>query len=85
LPYRILELHEKGLISLWEKRFEPNTKPCHSEIKKNNKNKTARKRLSLANLMGAFALLAFGCLFSLLVFLSEMTISYLKTNSVIVM
>ncbi|EFX78843.1 hypothetical protein DAPPUDRAFT_104979 [Daphnia pulex] len=82
-----LELREIGLISQWEKQFEPNTKPCYSidENKNDNnrpKNKT-RQRLSLANLMGAFAVLAFGCFFSLLIFLAEMAFSHLKTISVL--
>jgi ionotropic glutamate receptor len=75
------------LIPHWEKQFEPNTKPCYSEDKRNdNKNNKQQRqqRLSLANLMGAFAVLAFGCLFSFLVFLAEMAISYFKTNRVIV-
>jgi hypothetical protein len=68
------------------KQFEPNTKPCYSEIKNDRNRKTdeTRQRLSLTNLMGAFAVLAFGCLFSLLVFLAEMAISHLKINNVIV-
>jgi ionotropic glutamate receptor len=76
------------LIPYWEKQFEPNTKPCYEDKRNDNKNKHQRQqrqqRLSLANLMGAFAVLAFGCLFSLLVFLAEMAISHLKINNIIV-
>jgi ionotropic glutamate receptor len=74
------------LIPYWEKQFEPNTKPCYKDKRNDNKNNKQQRqqRLSLANLMGAFAVLAFGCLFSLLVFLAEMAISHWKANSVIV-
>jgi hypothetical protein len=78
------------LIPYWEKQFEPNTKPCYSSGDKtdnnDNKNKQQRQlqRLSLDNLMGAFAVLAFGCLCSFLVFLAEMAIFHLKINNPIV-
>jgi hypothetical protein len=83
---RISELNEFGLISLWMKQFEPNTKPCYSEhIKDSRDRKTeTRQRLSLTNLMGAFAVLAVGYLLSLLIFLAEMAISHWKANVVIV-
>jgi ionotropic glutamate receptor len=81
-----MELREIGLISLWMKQFEPNTKPCYSEhIKDSRDRKTeTRQRLSLTNLMGAFAVLAVGYLLSLLIFLAEIAISHWKANSVIV-
>jgi hypothetical protein len=81
-----MELREIGLISLWMKQFEPNTKPCYSEnINDSRDRKTeTRQRLSLTNLMGAFAVLAVGYLLSLLIFLAEMAISHWKANSVIV-
>jgi hypothetical protein len=68
------------------KQFEPNTKPCYSEhIKDSRDRKTeTRQRLSLTNLMGAFAVLAVGYLLSLLIFLAEIAISHWKANSVIV-
>jgi hypothetical protein len=76
------------LIPYWEKQFEPNTKPCYEDIRNDNKNKHQRQqrqqRLSLDNLMGAFAVLAFGCLCSFLVFLAEMAIFHLKINNPIV-
>jgi ionotropic glutamate receptor len=69
------------------KQFEPNTKPCYSENQNNRESRKAetRQRLSLTNLMGAFAVLAVGYLLSFLIFLAEMAISHLKTNIVIVM
>ena len=83
-----MELREAGLISYWEKQFDPNTKPCFSGNRnlKNNKEKNKKPllRLSLANLTGAFALLAFGWLISLFVFLIEKVISVWKANQIIV-
>jgi hypothetical protein len=82
-----MELREIGLISLWMKQFEPNTKPCYSENindSRDRKTDETRQRLSLTNLMGAFAVLAVGYLLSLLIFLAEMAISHWKANSVIV-
>ena len=85
--YRTLELHQAGLISYWTKQFEPNARPCFNE-NQNNKNDKGKKkpliRLSLVNLTGAFALLAFGWLLSLFVFLVEKVISLWKANQVIV-
>ena len=84
---RTLELHQAGLISYWTKQFEPNTKPCFNGNQKSKNDKEKKKpllRLTLVNLMGAFALLAFGWLLSLLVFLIEKVISVWKANQVIV-
>jgi glutamate receptor, ionotropic, invertebrate len=83
--HRTSELREIGLISLWEKQFEPNTNPCFSQNEnvRDGKDKPLQ-RLSLTNLMGAFALLAFGYLVSIVVFLTERVFSILKTNNVIV-
>ena len=81
---RTLELREIGLISQWEKEFEPNTKPCYSENTnhRDSKNKSLQ-RLSVTNLMGAFALLLFGYILSLLFFLMEIIIFLLKTKGAI--
>ena len=85
---RTLELHQAGLISYWTKQFEPNARPCFNgnQNKKNDKGKKKPLiRLSLVNLTGAFALLAFGWLLSLFVFLIEKVISVWKANQVIVL
>ncbi|EFX66413.1 hypothetical protein DAPPUDRAFT_263197 [Daphnia pulex] len=73
-----LMLQETGLILKWEAEFEADTKPCHSNIKSNHAfGKTSDQqraplvRLSLANLAGAFVVLAIGCLISFLAFLTE--------------
>ncbi len=85
---RTLELHQAELISYWTKQFEPNARPCFNNGNQNNKNDKGKKkpliRLSLVNLTGAFALLAFGWLLSLFVFLIEKVISLWKANQVIV-
>ncbi|XP_032784686.2 ionotropic receptor 93a isoform X1 [Daphnia magna] len=69
-----LVLHELGLILSWERRFKPDTRPCLSQngdykIVKNTNIRPVR--LTLSNLTGAFAVLAIGCLISLLAFLTE--------------
>jgi hypothetical protein len=76
-------LFELGLISLWQNWYEPNSKPCYDDRKNGGENKKKEKplvRLSLTNLAGAFAVLAFGCVLSFLTFLGEMIIFHGKNN-----
>ncbi|KAI9554684.1 hypothetical protein GHT06_019960 [Daphnia sinensis] len=72
-PYlETLTLHEVGLILSWEKGFKPDTRPCQNGRYKTIKNTNVHPvRLTLSNLTGAFAVLAVGCLVSLLAFLTE--------------
>ncbi|XP_046444579.1 uncharacterized protein LOC124194436 [Daphnia pulex] len=76
-------LFELGLISLWQNWYEPNSKPCYDDRKNSGENKNKEKplvRLSLTNLTGAFAVLAFGCALSFLTFLGEIIIFHGKNN-----
>jgi hypothetical protein len=66
-------LHEAGLITLWREKVESDTKPCYSEKNANyiddqDSKKKPLARLSLTNLAGAFAVLAAGCLISIVAF-----------------
>ena len=86
--YRTLRLYEIGLISLWKNWFEPNTRPCLNDQGNTGNVRNEKKKLaplSLANLTGAFAVLAIGCLVSLVAFLVEMIVFYCKTNTIVVM
>ena len=86
--YRTLRLYEIGLISLWKNWFEPSTKPCLNDQGNTGNTRNKKKklaRLSLANLTGAFAVLAIGCFISLVAFLVEMISFYCKTNTIVVM
>ena len=72
-----MTLWETGLTFKWLAEFESDTKPCDdangASIAKTKHNKSSSlARLSLANLAGAFAVLAVGILISALVFLVEM-------------
>ncbi|KAI9554677.1 hypothetical protein GHT06_019953 [Daphnia sinensis] len=69
-----LRLHEIGLILLWEGWFTPDTRPCWRTKQNIGRNKNEKKpllRLSLDNLIGAFALLMGGSMISLFVFIME--------------
>ena len=77
-----------GLISTWQKWFEPNTRPCLNDNKDKRKAKSRKKkqlsRISLANLTGAFTDLAIGLLISLLVFLIEKAVFHWKIKRIVV-
>ncbi|KZS07701.1 Uncharacterized protein APZ42_028530 [Daphnia magna] len=69
-----LRLHEIGLVFLWEGWFTPDTRPCWTRKQNSRRIKNEKKplvRLSLDNLMGAFALLIVGSIISLFVFIME--------------
>ncbi|XP_059351345.1 glutamate receptor ionotropic, kainate glr-3-like isoform X3 [Daphnia carinata] len=69
-----LRLHEIGLIFLWESWFAADTRPCWSRNQNIQRDKNEKKplvRLSLDNLIGAFALLIVGGIISLFVFIME--------------
>ena len=77
-------MRETGLVDLWERWFEPDTRPCQNggQYSSNSKNKKMKKkekkplaRLTLTNLTGAFAFLTFGYAVSLFVFIWERIIS----------
>jgi ionotropic glutamate receptor len=63
-----------GLTFKWLAEFEADTKPCDDAngAKDKTKHKSSLARLSLANLAGAFAVLAVGILISAIVFVVEM-------------
>lgn len=65
-----MQLNEAGLISEWNKKFQPNAKPCLIKQKK----RTA-KALKLNHLTGAFILLATGTLMSFIAFFGERMLS----------
>ncbi len=83
-----LAASRNGLISTWQKWFEPNTRPCLNDNKDKGKVKSRKKkqlsRISLANMTGAFSILAIGFLISLLVFLIEKIVFYWKMNRIFV-
>jgi hypothetical protein len=78
-----------GLISLWQTWFEPNTRPCLNDKNDNRNVKKKEKkqltRISLANLTGAFVLLAVGCMISVFVFLMEKVVARWKINHITVL
>jgi ionotropic glutamate receptor len=78
-----------GLISLWQTWFEPNARPCLNDKNDNRNVKKKEKkqltRISLANLTGAFVLLAVGCMISVFVFLMEKVVARWKINHITVL
>ena len=76
----MLRLREIGLIRLWEKKFEPDARPCWKDddsdfSKKVQHDDKQLARLTLANLAGPFALLAAGYMISVVVFFIELIVS----------
>lgn len=79
-----MSMREMGLISLWERWFEPDIRSCllESQIKnrrKKNKQKKPLVRLTVTNLTGAFVLLAIGYTVSLVIFVKEKIVFFSRT------
>lgn len=66
-------MREMGLVSVWEKWFEPNVRPClvTNSRRKKKKQKKPLVRLTVTHLTGAFALLGIGYAFSLITLVLE--------------
>ena len=69
--YRILHLHDTGLLDLWEKWYTPSNLKC---LKLNQRR--GIPRLSLGHLSSAFVILVAGYLVSMFVFLAEKLIHF---------
>ena len=74
--FRILELHQIGLVDFWDTWFRPMPPQCNGKPQQNvNKKKNKVMPLSLNNLTGAFLVLLVGMSLSILAFLGEKIVS----------
>lgn len=82
MPYnvcRMLRVSETGLFDEWRKRNQPNAYERCNTFRRSRKSgkKQDLARLSLSNLIGPFAILLVGFVFSLLIFVAEILIHFL--------
>ena len=73
---RFGELWANGLIQLWTKTYSPNLAECLI----NSKKKPVHPRLTLNHFAGAFVVLTFGYVLSLVVFVGERIYHYLDSR-----
>lgn len=69
-----MSMREMGLVSLWERWFEPSVRPCLLENHRGRRKKKQKKplvRLTVTSLTGAFVLLAVGYTISFVIFIKE--------------
>ncbi|KAK4013130.1 hypothetical protein OUZ56_025370 [Daphnia magna] len=76
LNHGIMKMREAGLVDLWNKNFQPDTRECLLNEKASKINKRIIKQLELENLVGSFVVLAIGLLVSLIIFVGEVIIFY---------
>ena len=77
---RMLRVSVTGLFNEWRKRNQPNSDERCNTFQKSRKpgEKQDLARLSLSNLLGPFAILLVGFVFSLLVFGAEILIHFFR-------
>ncbi|KAI9553612.1 hypothetical protein GHT06_021534 [Daphnia sinensis] len=76
LNHGIMKMREAGLLDLWNKNFQPDTRKCLLNEKTSKIKTRIDKQLELGNLIGSFVVLAIGFFVSLMIFVSEVIIFY---------